>query len=93
MIELLIINVIVSACVGKILATEIKPLQNLKYNLGLGFTRKLYSKNKYVDFFIESLHKLLNCNSCLGFWFAILIFNWQTAVIAYILGCFIGRLL
>lgn len=68
----MILLIIIIALASNIVVSQIDPLNYLKEKLGLGPVRKIRSWNKYIDIFIYSIWKLLNCPGCVAYWTTVL---------------------
>lgn len=82
---LLIINILSIAAAGAILTDKVQPLQQLKEYLGFGIIRRIYHKNKILDYFFYLIHHLFNC-PCISFWLCWYICGFWPAFLCYFIS-------
>lgn len=70
----LIISILCISAAGAILCDGFEPLEQFKNWLGLGKERKLYHKNKIIDYIIYLIHHMINC-VCISFWLGFYFYN------------------
>lgn len=80
--EQIILTLVIIAIISNIIANQIDPLEWIKNKLGIGYKREIYSRYKFIDLILYTIHKLINCNSCLSFWITI-IYYWSIEGIFY----------
>lgn len=68
------VTLIVISVTSNIIINQIDPLEWIKDKLGLGIVRKTFSKIKFIDIIIYSIHKILNCVGCLSYWISVVYF-------------------
>lgn len=74
---MIILMILYSSLWAILLIDYLEPLKYVKNKLGLGSKRKLVSDRIFVDYFIYTIWKILNCPMCLSyhiFWITYLIY-------------------